>query len=406
MHILLVSQEYPPETAKGGIGSQTFLKARGLLTLGHEVSVISSSPDLKFHEYDQDGVHVRRICGFYDRINIQTEQAGWLTYSAEAAVHIAQIHTKKPVDIIDFPEWGAEGYVHFLNRTSWNYIPAVIQLHGPLVMFADVMGWPEKESEFYRVGKEMEGLCLRFADRIYSSSRCSASWCSKYYRLNMNLIPILHTGIDINIFYPRPVPKSNTPTIAFTGRISRNKGILHLVEAACRLKRDIPDLKLKIIGQGEKGLVNEIKQNVSSQGFHDLLEWRERIPKENLADELSSSHVFAAPSVYEGGPGFVYLEAMACGLPVVACEGSGVEEIIQRGVNGFLVPPRNIDALTGVLKDLLLNEKLQEQMGGRALAYIKEHADSRKCVKQIAAFYEEVHQGCLEKGVIRKRENK
>ena len=67
----------------------------------------------------------------------------WVATQAYGAkvrlVHEAQ----SPLDLIDFPEYGGEGYIYLLNRTEWDRVPVVLHLHGPLVMFAHTMGWPE-----------------------------------------------------------------------------------------------------------------------------------------------------------------------------------------------------------------------------------------------------------------------
>src|ERR1043166_4107494 len=112
MRIVLVSQEYPPETAKGGIGSQTFLKAHGLTGFGHEVHVISRSPNGKRTERDDNGVRVIRIPGLESRMAVHTEAMDWLSYSVEVAAAIAALNANKSVDLVEFPEWGAEGYAH------------------------------------------------------------------------------------------------------------------------------------------------------------------------------------------------------------------------------------------------------------------------------------------------------
>src|SRR6266478_3706874 len=116
MRVALVSREYPPETARGGIGSQTYVKAHGLAALGHEVCVISSSPDRVRREYRDGDVSVTRIEGPYGRMPLHTVPAEWLTYSVEVAAEVASLHGRRPLDIVDFPEWGGEGYVHLLNR--------------------------------------------------------------------------------------------------------------------------------------------------------------------------------------------------------------------------------------------------------------------------------------------------
>ena len=387
MRIALVSQEYPPETAKGGIGTQTFLKAHGLAALGHEVHVISRSADGKISTRDDHGVHVTRVPGFDARMHIYTEAADWLTYSAEVAAAVAALHAKSPLDVVDFPEWGAEGYVHLLNRTEWNHIPTVVHLHGPLVMFAHTMGWPEVDSEFYRTGTAMEGACVRLADAVFSSSACSADWCAKHYGVKRELIPVLHTGVDTKLFSPHDVPKSGRPTIVFAGKLARNKGVHLLVEAACRLANEFPGLHLRLLGRGDEKVLGELKN--LARDFPSLLETPGFIERNALPEHFSRAHIFAAPSQYEGGPGFVYLEAMACGLPVIACAGSGAAEVISPEQTGLLTPAEDVGALAELLRRLLNDEKLRNAMGERARHYVLEHADSQACLKRIESFYAE-----------------
>ena len=133
------------------------------------------------YEYFNEGVTVIRIPGMEENLPNMTETVQWLTHSVSIATEIETLHKRVHLDIIDFPEWAAEGYTFLLNRTEWNYIPAVIQLHGPLVMFAEVMNWPTKGSSFYKVGTHMEATCIQLADAVYSSSECSANWIKKYY---------------------------------------------------------------------------------------------------------------------------------------------------------------------------------------------------------------------------------
>src|SRR5262245_2104201 len=157
MRIALVSQEYPPETARGGIGTQAYAKAHGLASRGHEAHVVSHSTDMARHEYKDGAVFVTRIPGGEARLAIHTEPARWLAYSVEVAAAVAGLHARAPLDVVEFPEWGGEGYVHLLNRAEWHHVPTVVHLHGPLVMFAHTVGWPSLDSELYRVGTAMEG---------------------------------------------------------------------------------------------------------------------------------------------------------------------------------------------------------------------------------------------------------
>src|SRR5688572_27198416 len=109
MKVALVSQGYPPETAGGGICTQTYLKANGLAMSGHKVYVISRSLDQIRRESVNENIDVIRIPGFEDRLPAMTDIVQWLTYSALVAAEIEALHKRVRLDIIDFPEWGSEG---------------------------------------------------------------------------------------------------------------------------------------------------------------------------------------------------------------------------------------------------------------------------------------------------------
>ena len=389
MRFALVSQQYPPETADGGIGTQTHAKAHGLAGLGHDVVVISHSLDDRRREQRDGAVRVIRIPGFDERMRMNTTEAWWLAYSLEVAAAITQLHQQSPIDLIDFPEYGAEAFAWLLNRPAEDPIATVIQLHGSLAMLAGTIGWPDADSELYRTGTFMEGTCLRLADAVFSSSACSADWCARTYGIRRDAIEVIHTGIDTDHFSPRNVPKEERPTVVFTGRISRSKGVATLVEAVLRLAPKVPGLQLRLIGRAKREFHDWISHRTSSSGMAGLVDMIGYVPRETLPDHLSRAHVFAAPSMYEGGPGFVYLEAMACGLPVVACSGSGAAEVVLHGRNGVLVPPADVDALAGAL-ERLLDDDVRQTMGARARQDVLEFADTRQCLRRIEAFYRSV----------------
>jgi len=398
MRIALVSQEYPPETAKGGLGTQTHFKAHGLAAMGHEIHVVSRSPGGERSERWDGSVHLIRIPGWETRMPLHTELADWLTYSAEVASTLESLHKRQPLDLVEFPEWGAEGFVFLLNRTSWNPVRTIIQLHGPLVMLAHTVGWPDPGSEFYRAGTAMEASCLRLADAVYSSSHCSAAWCGRHYGLNAEEIPVLHTGIDTAAFAPRHGARAARPTVIFVGRLGRHKGVPLLVEAACRLAREFPDLQLRLLGRGEEGFLREISARTEREGLEPLLDLPGYIPRDQLPEHLARAHVFAAPSQYEGGPGFVYLEAMSCGLPVVACSNSGVTEVVQHESNGLLVPPEDVEALTAALRSLLADAAYRQRLGDAAREFVLARADSRVCIPRLETLYRSVVEGGPRRG--------
>jgi glycosyltransferase involved in cell wall biosynthesis len=390
MRLVLASQQYPPETADGGIGTQTYAKAHGLAARGHEVVVVSHSPDGVRREYRDGAVDVIRLPGFDDQMPMHTVEAWWLTYSALVAAEIARLHRLKPVDLVDFPEYGAEGFVWLLNRPVVDRVPTVVHLHGPLAMLSETIGWPEPESEFCRTARFLEGTCLRLADAVFSSSRCSADWCTRAYGVARESIPVLHTGIDVTHFSPRPARADAPPTVIFVGRVTESKGVTTLVEALLQVVGRVPGVQLKLVGRAEDEYRERIQQMAVAAGCPDLIEFAGYKDRSELPEVLSTAQVFAAPSMYEGGPGFVYLEAMACGLPVVACAGSGASEAVSDGVDGFLVPPGHSDALAERLLQLLTDRSVRSTMSAAARTNAVAHANSVTCLAGIDAFYQTV----------------
>ena len=394
MKVCLVSQEYPPETAHGGIATQTHAKAHGLAALGHNVHVISHSTDAQRHEYRDGAVHVTRIPGFDSALRINTEPARWLTYSALVAAEVGALHARLGLDVVDFPEWGGEGFVYLLNRTAWDRAPVVVlHLHGPLIMLANTIGWPEKDSELFRIGTMMEGTCVRLADAVMSSSRCSADWCAEHYGIDASTISVIHVGIDNNLFRPGVAERDGRPTIVFVGRVAFSKGVGTLVDAACVLADEMPDLRVRLIGREEKGVREELERRALAAKHAELLEFPGLVQRTELPQALCRGHVFAAPSRYEGGPGFVYLEAMACGLPVIACTGSGAAEVVHDGETGALVPPDDSFALVSALRDLLRDAAYRERIGTTARAFAVAEADSEACISRYERFLVSVVEG-------------
>lgn len=390
MRIALVSQEYPPETAKGGLGTQTYLKAHGLARRGHEVFVISRSTDERTHEYWDGSVHVTRIPGFESLVPLYTEVADWVTYSAQVNAALTARHAANPLDLVDFPEWGAEGYVYLLNQSEWNRTATVVQMHGPLVLFAHKMHWPAVESEFYRTGTALEATCLRLADAVYTSSQYSAEFAQQEYQLQRDAIPLIYVGVDTHRFAPSGAPAPERPTIVFAGKLVYNKGVFQLVDAAIELSKEIPNLHLRLLGRAEEAVARELTRRAAAAGRTELLELKGFVPHDELPAHYGRAHVFAAPAPHEPGPGLVYLEAMACGLPVIACAGSGAAEVVQDEETGLLVPAGDADSLVAALRRLLIDETLRSDMGARARHFAVERADWEKGAAQLESFYQSV----------------
>src|SRR5688572_11121024 len=112
MRICLVSQEYPPETGGGGIGTQTYLKAHGLSARGHEVYVVSASVDRKARTYRDKNVIIHRIPEPELNLPGYEQSTYWLAYSTSVAEKLHALSQDTSFDIIQFPEYCGEGFVY------------------------------------------------------------------------------------------------------------------------------------------------------------------------------------------------------------------------------------------------------------------------------------------------------
>ncbi|HEX9794814.1 MAG TPA: glycosyltransferase family 4 protein [Planctomycetota bacterium] len=390
MRILLVSQEFPPDTAHGGIATQTAAKAAGLAARGHQVVVLTYAAGGRTGmQVRKDGVQVLRLEGPAGELAARGEAWRWLGWSecVAAAIAAAEAPLDGSFDLIDFPEYGAEAFHHLMRRKSSGPLVAV-QLHGPIGLLAARLGWPEPGSELARIGPVLEAECVRRADLVYSSSAASAAFVRDAYGLASRTIPVLHMGVDLQAFRPAPQGEDPVPRIVFAGRIAPAKGVADLFEACTRLAPDFPGLRLQLVGRSEDGLVERLRERSASLGLAGLLRVDGPLTNHDLPRALHGAWVFAAPSHCEGGPGFVYLEAMACGLPALACAGTGAAEAVHDGTTGLLVPPGDPDAIAAALRTLLGDGALRRRMGAAGRAFVEERADRNACIAGLEELYD------------------
>jgi starch synthase len=169
-----------------------------------------------------------------------------------------------------------------------------------------------------------------------------------YPTLDPSLVHVIRNGVDTNVWYPAGPAESGSvlaelgvdpsrPIVAFVGRITRQKGVGHLVAAAHEFNPDV-QLVLCAGAPDTPELAEEARAAVaalarSRTGVHWI---REMLPIGELREILSAATVFVCPSVYEP-LGIVNLEAMACATAVVASDVGGIPEVVADGITGSLV---------------------------------------------------------------------
>lgn len=386
MKICLVSQEYPPETGGGGIATQTYVKAHGLSARGHEVHVVSVSYNNP-RTYEDGGAVVHRMPAPKNLMPVYEESSHWLIYSAAVAGFLTELTKKHKFDVIQFPEFGGEGFLYQTDAFRFRTSKFVVQSHGPLGMFAEYMGWPEKGSTFHLIGGFMEKMVLQHSDAILASSHCSARFCAEHYGCDLSQIDVIHSGVDLDRFSPGPRPDDQrSPRILFVGNFAGNKGFNLLVDAVLCLRKSYPDICLRMIGKAGAELVRKARKRIEAEnaGRHfDILGY---VPFAELPEHYAWCDFFAGPSQYEPGPGNVYLEAMACGRPVIACDSGGAPEVVLDGKTGLLIPPGDSEALQEVMTRLTEEPAFRAQLARGALEWVQEFSVPRYLDKVEAAY--------------------
>jgi starch synthase len=246
----------------------------------------------------------------------------------------------------------------------------------------------------YRVSTWVEHTAVLAADAVIAvSSGMRNDVLRVYPTLDPGRVHVIRNGVDADVWYPTGPAEAggsllaelgvdrSRPIVAFVGRITRQKGVAHLVAAAhhfspgvqlilCAGAPDTPELAEEV-----RGAVAEL-----ARARAGVFWVREMLPTSDLREILSAADVFVCPSVYEP-LGIVNLEAMACGTAVVASDVGGIPEVVADGVTGSLVHYDPDDAcgyqagLAGAVNELVADPERAERYG---------RAGRQRCIEEFS----------------------
>lgn len=389
MNICLVAFEYPPETSRGGIGTQTWNKARTLAGLGHKVHVLTpaAGPGADLQTTTEGGVTVHRMQPAGGEFPVYEKQTYLLGHTWFVLRQLSGLLQTTAFDVIDFPEYGAEGFAYQLDRTLWNWVPVVVQLHGPLAMFVEYLDWPDKGSRFQEFGTFMEEFSVKRADALMACSCTIADLTSRYYGVPRDVIDVVYCGVDAEAFRPPldNVRDNQRPTVLFVGHVVQSKGVFTVVESVLRLRPKYPNIRLQILGAG--GDLEETRARIHAAGALGNVDFGGFVDRDKLAEFYRRADVFCSPAQFEGGVANVYLEAMACGCPVLASSAGGGAEAVLDGDTGLLVPPNDFEATTQALDRLLGDPGLRRRMGQAGRRRVEDYFAMDKYIARVLAVY-------------------
>ena len=291
--------------------------------------------------------------------------------------NIADAHRYKSIDLIH--AHAALPCGHAAARLSAHLnIPFVVSVHG-LDVFADnqsgkLLGkWTKQvATKVYESAARIICISERVRDRLPSNVQHKAA--------------VVYNGADAHTFFPVAGPDQPATTVLSVGNLIPIKDHASLLRAFAALAAEFPTVKLEIIGEGPER--ENLIRLANQLGVRPRVQFLGRKSRKEVADAMRACSVFALPSRYEG-LGCVYLEAMACGKPVVACRGQGIEEIVEHGNNGLLISPDNVAELTEILQRLLQSQLLRTRLGAAAQRTIVQRCTLEHQAAELANIYRE-----------------
>ena len=339
----------------GGVNNHVKHLARRFLRSGHDVRIIAPSSKRWSHQSDHLIVIGEHVISFP-----ASGSVAHVCLSFNLGSRVRKVLAREGFDIVHMHE----PFMPLLPFQFLRYstVPNVATFHAAR----------EGGSRLYAYARY---LILPWWDRIQGRiavSRSALRLVGKYFASRYRIIP---NGVDYAAFAAEvlPIPKyiDHKRNILFLGRLEKRKGLPFLLEAYARLKKEMPDTRLIVVG-GDGGMRPACERYVQRTGLTDVV-FLGYVPDEELPRYYKTAHVYCAPNTGAESQGLVLLQGMAAGTPIVASNIEGFAEVLTDGVEGLLVPPRDSEALAAALWRLLNDSALREEMGkaaaGRSQAY-------------------------------------
>ncbi len=391
-----VSAEYPPHDF-GGIGRFTCDLAEGFAGLGHEVHVVTRSPDENRVDFE-NGVWMHRLKSQDLAIEELDEvpSAGNFYHLSRVYREVSRIQETCPLDVVSSPLWGSEG----LACTFDDRFPTVLTLMTSLKTITSMhptMQGNTPQSKVTAQQIDLERYNVQKTEYIHAISGPILEGTNKDYGPINGESRVVHLGIrDRSKIYRRSRPANDKEVrVLFVGRLERRKGVDTLLEAAAKLCPQFPTAHFVICGKDTpytddgrsyKDLFVEANPKLVRDG---RVTFTGHVTEEELYQHYADADVFVLPSRYESF-GLVLLEAMVYGVPVVGMRIGGMQEIVIEGDNGYLAEPGDPVSLADKLRPLLGDADLRRRMGRRSREIYDEKFSASIMVDNTVRFYEHI----------------
>jgi glycosyltransferase involved in cell wall biosynthesis len=364
MNLLLINYEYPP--VGGGAATATRHIAVELRRLGHAVTVLTSRfvdasrPD-EPEALVEEGI---LLCQVPAARRVR-HLAGALTMAAfvvTAALRLRSLLRRREIEGVVVFFTLPCGPLGLLGR-KLSGVPYVVSLRG-----GDVPGLvPEIEWQ-HRLLQPLRRAVLRHSARIVANSNGLRALSESRDPFPVGVIP---NGVDTVFFQPRSTPIKSAGAhfrFLFVGRLQAQQNLPLLLQQIAALRAKGLLVALDIAGDGP--LRGALEAMATELGLAAGVEWHGWLGREALRDLYLRADCFVNPSHYEGMPN-VALEAMACGLPVIASRVVGNDAVVRDGETGTLYPPGDAQALQSAMAELASAPDLARRLGAAGREWVE-----------------------------------
>jgi glycosyltransferase involved in cell wall biosynthesis len=341
----------------GGSELQLLMLARGLSRSGHQVCVCTLRPGTLGPDFEAAGIEVVHwpATGRYMR------SLPWL---------VREVRRFKP-DVVH----------------TWLYAAnALGRLAASLARVPVIIGSVRNVDSWKRPHDWLiDYLLSHVTSALVSNSVWGADYAARHALIRRKRFVVIRNGIPGHLMDERhagAMSRSERFGVLTVCRLMPRKNVSYLIDAMEMLLRRYPDLSLRIVGDGPEATA--LKQKVKRLGIGDSVEFTG--PQGNVGPFYRAADCFVLASTEEGSSNAI-LEAMACGLPVIASNIRANHETVENGVSGLLVPSRDVAALAEAIERLLLDRKLRERLGSRARQMVRESYAEDRYIEEHVALY-------------------
>lgn len=354
----------------GGVTEHISYLGGHLRKMGHDVTIIapSSTPEEELED------HVVRIGSFIVPVPFSGSIAR-LSLSPRMYLQLRKLLNEQQFDVI-----------HIHEPTVPTLAPATLR-YSRSINVGTFHAYRETGT-----GLEVSKPLFRYMERLHGRiavSEANRRYALRYFGGEYRVIP---NGIEVSRFADasiQPIEKYDDDylNVLFVGRLEERKGFRHLLRAFRRVKEDVANARLLVVGAYEKEDKTTYLEYVRHYHVHDV-RFIGYVPGDELPRWYHTADVFCAPSTGFESFGIVLLEAMAAGVAVVASDIAGYRSVVQHGVQGELVPPADTETLAATLTRLLRDEERRRAYGEAGRETAPRYAWERVTEQVLAYYYE------------------